>query len=229
MCIVTYFPTSEGFIFTSNRDEKLQRPTLEPAIYDHPTPLMYPKDLDHGGTWFAVDSKQKQLFCLLNATGTQPNSAEKISRGKLPIKLLLGDATILSASNLIHIAPFQLISVRFSEVVKLEHFHWDGDTLERTLMNQMKPYLWCSNTLYNEDKKQHLKNEFKNHLNQFNGWDDLISFHDNVAQPLNNNVFLKKDKGLQTVSITSLSLHKKNQNLYYDNLLEKNQYFKKAI
>ena len=139
MCIVTYFPTSEGFIFTSNRDEKLQRPTLEPAIYDHPTPLMYPKDLDHGGTWFAVDSKQKQLFCLLNATGKQPNSAEKISRRQLPIKLLLGDATILSASNLIHIAPFQLISVRFSEVVKLEHFHWDGDTLKRTLMNQMKP------------------------------------------------------------------------------------------
>ena len=229
MFIVTYFPTTDGFFFTSNRDEKRQRPTLEPAIYDHSTPLIYPKDLSHGGTWFAVDAKQKQLFCLLNATGTQPNSAKKISRGQLPIKLLLDDETILSTSSLTHIAPFQLISVHFSETLKLEHLHWDGDTLERTLMNQTRPHLWCSNTLYNASKKQDLKKEFKHNLTKFNAWNDLINFHKDVAQPLNNNVFLKKDKGLQTVSITSLSLQNKNQELYYDNLLEDTQHFKKAI
>ena len=229
MCIVTYFPTAEGFIFTSNRDEKLQRPTLEPAIYDHPAPLIYPKDLDHGGTWFAVDATQKQLFCVLNASGIQPNSAKKISRGQLPIKLLLGDETILSESSLTYIAPFQLISVQFSETLKLEHSHWDGDTLERTLINQTRPHLWCSNTLYTNSKKQDLKKEFKHNSTKFNAWNDLINFHKNVAQPLNNNVFLKKDNGLQTVSITSLNLHNKIQELYYDNLLEDTQHFKKAI
>ena len=53
MCIVTYFPKSDGFIFSSNRDENHNRPTLEPAFYAQPSTLMYPKDLDHGGTWFA--------------------------------------------------------------------------------------------------------------------------------------------------------------------------------
>tara|TARA_B110000967_G_scaffold204659_1_gene247593 strand:+ start:1342 stop:2031 length:690 start_codon:yes stop_codon:yes gene_type:complete len=229
MCIVTYFPTDEGFIFTSNRDEKRQRPTLEPASYDHPTPLIYPKDLDHGGTWFAVDSKQKQLFCILNAAGKQPNSVKKISRGQLPIHLLLGDESILSASNLTHIAPFQLLKVSFLETTKIEHFHWDGTNFESSLLDISKPKLWCSNTLYSEEKSKDLKNEYMKDSSQFTSWNDLISFHKNVSQPLHNNVFLKKDKGLQTVSITSLCLKNKNQELYYDNLLEKNQYFKKAI
>ena len=229
MCIVSFFPTVEGFIFSSNRDEKQQRPTLEPKFYDHPSPLIYPKDMDHGGTWFAVDSIKRQLFCVLNATGVQPTTTEKISRGKLPINLLLGDDTILSSSSLKHIAPFQLVNVSFSETLKLIHFHWDGNVLKNTLLDETTPHIWSSNTLYKEEKRQHLKTQFKLHSNEFNQWNDLINFHKTVAQPLHNNVFIKKDKGLQTVSITSLKLQDETIELYYNNLLDDAQYYKKAI
>ena len=229
MCIVTYFPNSDGFIFSSNRDENHNRPTLEPAFYAQPSTLMYPKDLDHGGTWFAVDSKQKQLFCVLNATGQQPKNVKKISRGQLPIKLLLGDKTILSPARLSAIAPFQLISINFWESPNLEHFHWDGIRFTKTLIDASKPHIWCSNTLYTAKKALDLKTDYKNKSSGFRKWNDLISFHENVAQPLNNTVFLKKDKALQTISITSLILQNKTIELYYDNLLNDAQYFKKAI
>ena len=229
MCIVTYFPNSDGFIFSSNRDENHNRPTLEPAFYAQPSALMYPKDLDHGGTWFALDSEQKQLFCVLNATGQQPKNVKKISRGQLPIKLLLGDKTILSPARLSAIAPFQLISIDFWESLKLEHFHWDGKRFTKTLIDDSKPHIWCSNTLYTAEKSLDLKTDYKNKSSGFKQWNDLISFHENVAQPLNNKLFLKKDKQLQTISITSLIFQNKTSELYYDNLLDENQYFKKAI
>ena len=229
MCIVTFFPNSEGFIFTSNRDENYQRKTLEPATYNHPTPLIYPKDMEQGGTWFAVDAEQKQLICLLNATGSQPDSNLKISRGQLPIKLLLDDDTILSKSTLPKIAPFKLIKVCFLETLKLESFHWDGIHLNTKTLDATKPHLWCSNTLYDEVKKQSLNNDFKNSLNEFNQWNDLIDFHEKVSQPINNAEFIKKDHGLQTVSITSLMHQNKQLDLYYNNLLEDNQPLKKVI
>ena len=229
MCIVTFFPNSEGFIFTSNRDEKYQRKTLEPTTYQHPTPLIYPKDIEHGGTWFAVAPKKKQLVCLLNATGTQPDPNLKISRGQLPIQLLLNDQTILSKSTLAKIAPFQLIKVCFLEVPRLESFHWDGVHLINKTLDATKPQIWSSNTLYNEAKKQSLKNDFKSSLNNFYQWIDLISFHEKVAQPVNNSVFLKKEFGLQTVSITSLKHQNKQLDLYYNNLLEEDTPLKNAI
>ena len=229
MCIVTFFPTSEGFLFTSNRDEKYQRKTLEPATYLHPTPLIYPKDMEHDGTWIAVDAKQKKIVCLLNANGSQPDPNLKISRGQLPIQLLLKDKKILSKSTLAKIAPFQLIKVCFLEIPKLESFHWNGVHLINKTLDAKKPHLWCSDTLYSEPKKQGLKNDFKSSLNNFNQWNDLINFHKKVAQPINNSVFLKKEYGLQTVSITSLRHQNKQLDLYYNNLLEDKTPLKNAI
>ena len=66
-------------------------------------------------------------------------------------------------------------------------------------------------------------------LNNFYQWIDLISFHEKVAQPVNNSVFLKKEFGLQTVSITSLKHQNKQLDLYYNNLLEEDTPLKNAI
>ena len=229
MCIVTFFPDSEGFIFTSNRDEKYQRKTLEPTTYHHPTPLIYPKDMEHGGTWFAVDAQRNQLICLLNAKGTQPDSNLKISRGQLPIKLLLGEEYFLSESNLVNIAPFQLIKVCFLKALKLESVHWNGIQLVRNILDPTHPYLWCSDTLYSIAKKQSLKIDFKSSINEFHHWNDLINFHEKVAQPIDSTVFLKKAHGLQTVSITSLKYQNEHLDLYYNNLLEDKNPLKNAI
>jgi uncharacterized protein with NRDE domain len=66
MCTVTYIPQSQGFIITSSRDEKLQRLTLQPAIYEHfVSEIVYPKDKMAGGTWIAVNM-QNHIGCLIN-------------------------------------------------------------------------------------------------------------------------------------------------------------------
>lgn len=66
MCTVTYIPTKNGFCFTSNRDEKASRETIQPTIYiNNGMELIYPKDKVAGGTWVAADGKNR-IACLLN-------------------------------------------------------------------------------------------------------------------------------------------------------------------
>jgi hypothetical protein len=72
MCTVTFVPVKNGFIFTSNRDEKINRPTISPKIYeDFNFKLMYPKDEKAGGTWI-VSKNDGTCIVLLNGAGSEP-------------------------------------------------------------------------------------------------------------------------------------------------------------
>lgn len=58
MCTVSFIALQNGCILTSNRDEKIYRPTLEPLIYeDEAIKLLYPKDEKAGGTWIVAKKK----------------------------------------------------------------------------------------------------------------------------------------------------------------------------
>lgn len=204
MCIVTYFPTEKGFIFTSNRDEVSLRPTQVPKFHKHASSkLFYAKDLIGNGTWLAIDPKQKKLSCLLNAKGNVSNSKkENISRGKLPI-LSLTEMSILAQSKLIQFAPFMLIRIDFSKQVTIEEYAWNGRHLSHKNRDADKQILWCSDTLYSTTYKKALTSSFEQQVTKHSNWKDVKTFHENNSQPPNNTVFLKKDPRLQTISIKS--------------------------
>ena len=68
MCTVSYIPLGQNkdFILTSNRDEKVFRPAIAPAI--HKTGdihICYPKDSKAGGSWIAMNNRGR-ICCLLN-------------------------------------------------------------------------------------------------------------------------------------------------------------------
>src|SRR4051812_22764348 len=67
MCTVTYLPLKEGFIITSNRDERLVRkPADAPQIISGlNTRILFPRDGEAGGTWIAT-SENNRTVCLLN-------------------------------------------------------------------------------------------------------------------------------------------------------------------
>ena len=67
MCTVTLIPTPENnFILTSNRDEAINRLTLQPEFYRvGSTRMLFPKDALAGGTWIGVSDKNT-MICLLN-------------------------------------------------------------------------------------------------------------------------------------------------------------------
>ena len=84
MCTVTYLPNNNGdFIFTSSRDEEVQRKTLAPEIYTKDeTRFVYPKDLVGGGTWIAT-SDQERLVCLLNGAYEAHDKKKTSEKSKL--------------------------------------------------------------------------------------------------------------------------------------------------
>ena len=66
MCTVSFLPLDNGFILTSNRDERaLRKPAEFPATYQSNSgTVTFPRDGKAGGTWIAA-SKTK-MICLLN-------------------------------------------------------------------------------------------------------------------------------------------------------------------
>ena len=63
MCILTYIPLKNGFLFTSNRDEQLQRETLDPKFYIRKEQrLLYPKDAKKGGHGLLCIPKKEVLL-----------------------------------------------------------------------------------------------------------------------------------------------------------------------
>ncbi|NJN26754.1 MAG: NRDE family protein [Cyclobacteriaceae bacterium] len=58
MCTVSYIPASDNssFALTSNRAEKVFRPTLPPVVTWHNgTKLAFPRDEKAGGSWIAIN------------------------------------------------------------------------------------------------------------------------------------------------------------------------------
>ena len=64
MCTVTYIPTPEGCIITSNRDEKITRErALSPQEYlIDGKKIIFPKDPKAGGTWVAHNETKIIVF-----------------------------------------------------------------------------------------------------------------------------------------------------------------------
>lgn len=221
MCIVTYLPTHNGFYFTSNRDEINTRQTDYPKAYKHQRhEIIYPKDMEKGGSWFAIDAEHKKMACLLNATGKQPNQHNKISRGKLLINFLIDEKSLLQYEVLKKVAPFTLIQVAYTDNLVIEEYHWDGESIKLSHVDDKKPHLWCSNTLYSTEEKNRITKKFKRQLTKIKCLRDIIGFHKKIAQPLCNDVFLKKDRNLQTLSVTSLQSTNKKEVISYSDLLE---------
>ena len=66
MCTVTFIPSKEHILLTSNRDEKHWRsPAHAPARYPYSTgAILFPRDGDAGGTWFAVHENGNAVIFL---------------------------------------------------------------------------------------------------------------------------------------------------------------------
>jgi len=226
MCIVSYLPTRKGFCITSNRDEQIHRPTLKPDVYSYKgKKFIYPKDLKLGGTWFAIDPESKKASCLLNAKSTFKIKSPKISRGRLPIAWLEQGIDCFD-NQLLQTAPFVLITLEFfSDTPKLVAFIWDSKNLREERLDNNQAYLWCSSSLYKPERNEAFQKSFKRELDSIHKNNNLLGFHQKVAQPLNSIVYSEKNKDIQTVSITSLTSDAENNHLDYFDLKLKSEEF----
>ena len=147
MCTVTFLPyKEEGYILTSNRDEKLTRPSASmPEVHKKKKyQLVFAKDPIGGGTWIAVDDRGNSV-CLLNGA-FEPHESRypyRHSRGLIVLDYFkyrdLEDFT--ENYNLDKIEPFTLVIVWGNRLFELK---WDGEITYSSELPYDQPRIWSS-------------------------------------------------------------------------------------
>ena len=213
MCIVTYSPCKSGFIFTSSRDESIHRPTGKPSYHKHGGgALFYAKDLQKGGTWFAIDVKGQKLCCLLNAAQHNIQKNNLKSRGLIPI---IGLSTP-SHQKLIKTLPYVLISVDFSSQPYLKQTQNCGMLHTTAIKSGEKSNLWASNNLYENSEIEAFNKKWAG-LNEEKSLAQVKQFHDECAQKCNSPVYKRKNADIMTVSTTTLIKTNSRFELHHQN------------
>ncbi|MDD5151020.1 MAG: NRDE family protein, partial [Flavobacterium sp.] len=150
MCTVSFVNTNGKIIITSNRDEKVLRPSaIGPRNYSiNNKNIIFPKDPQAGGTWFAVDEEGTTLVLLNGANEKhQHQPPYRKSRGLIVLDTIssLSPKDFWAAIDLENIEPFTLVLFQNKELFQLR---WDGFEKETTQLDINKSHVWSSSTLY---------------------------------------------------------------------------------
>ncbi len=219
MCTVSLIPTSDGFYFTSSRDERSSRPTIPPARYTvHERSLIYPKDEKAGGTWIASDSTGKTA-CLLN--GAFINHKKEATYRKSRGMILLESFNFASINefstqiDLINIEPFTLLILdhSYGTFNRFDEFRWDGKNQHLKSLSITTPQIWSSATLYSQSVQDVRKQLFENWVEKHKHFEDkmILDFHNRRhGLESTDDLLMKGYNGLRTLSISQV--HMKNAN-----------------
>lgn len=235
MCTVSYIPQkdNEGFVLTSNRDEKLFRATKVPQIYRMgETKVCFPKDEKAGGSWIAT-SENERLCCLLNGAfeAHQKKSFYAESRGKVLTELAssnLNSFDFFQYKNLQEIEPFTIVTIdnKDGQIYNFSEFIWDGSTPHFRELNPNESYIWSSVTLYSPEHRKLRKQWFAQFLKNINGnlsSENIFDFHAGTHTKDNSiNVVMERNGGLKTVSITQVFPKKGKLRMNYFDLHNQN-------
>lgn len=210
MCTVTLFPLPEaenGFVLTSNRDEAVLRKTLQPEIYlEEGIRMLYPRDVEAGGTWIGLSEKQRAI-CLLNG-GFKKHIRKppyRKSRGVV-VKEFLAASNIRNCIAEYHfpgIEPFTALIVDFGQKLDFLELVWDGDQYHLREL-PLESGIWSSSLLYSSEEVALRKEKFeafKRHhpLTPEN----LLQFHSSGGEVGEEGLVI--DRGfLKTCSITQI-------------------------
>jgi len=208
MCTVTYIPQTDGFILTSNRDEKKYRPTLPPRIYtEKAAKLVYPKDEKAGGTWIAANENGTCIVLLNGAfENHQKKQSYRKSRGAILLEAIEKENPIgyFNEINLFDIEPFTLIIAQNNHLIELK---WDERNKHIIEHSPLETHIWSSATLYNQEQRNLRKHWFEDFVQKNNILDEekIHDFHANT-QPENTDygLVINRDDTLKTVSISQL-------------------------
>ncbi|HET6244121.1 MAG: NRDE family protein [Bacteroidetes bacterium] len=225
MCTVSYIPTSAGFILTSSRDESVYRPTLAPERYFHNgNILIYPKDELAGGTWIAANNNGR-MACLLNGAFENHIKKEKYekSRGQVLLESFEYEScgTFYKNVNLIGVEPFTLLLI---DKQNFNELRWDGRQKHIKTVNPAIPEIWSSVTLYNQEAIEQRRKWFfrwiKNKID-IPGF-DIAGFHSGFhGENMENDIVMKRNGGLQTLSISQIIIRKNSGHFSYIDLVKK--------
>ena len=163
MCTLTFVPTSNGAILTSNRDEHESRGnTLFPVekIINN-IKVVFPQDPKAGGTWIACTSDQSVAVLLNGAFKKHKHKPPyRKSRGLVLLELFkFKSLTAFSNEfDLEGIEPFTIVYFKNDANSTLNELRWDGYEKHLAKFDVNRPHIWSSASLYSPEiilERQH--------------------------------------------------------------------------
>lgn len=224
MCTVTFVPVSDGFVITSNRDEKITRDrALPPQKHSfQETEITFPKDQKAGGTWIAFT--KNKVIVLLNG-GQEKHVARpsyRKSRGIIALEIIASSNSLSYWNNLdlIDIEPFTIV---FFEENQLYQLQWNEHEKSCQKLSNTQSHIWSSVTLYSEEMRLSRKNWFQEFLSQHKtiSAQNLLHFHQHTeTENKEYGLQINRKNNLKTVSISQCVISKKDIKMTYLDLFD---------
>lgn len=211
MCTVTFIPSKEQIILTSNRDEKHWRaPAHVPARHQFETgTILFPKDGDAGGTWFAVH-ENGNIVIFLNGgfVKHEPKPPYRKSRGLILLDLINSASPYQSFIDidLDNIEPFTAV---IWDDNRLYECRWDSKNKSEREKDRERAHIWSSATLYDDEVVAKRKQWFADWLEQHPKptQEDILHFHQFTGDgDTHNDLLMNRDGKVFTVSVTSVAV-----------------------
>lgn len=234
MCTVTFVSSNNKIIITSNRDEKIIRPSaVEPKNYAvNNKNIMFPKDAKAGGTWYAV-SEEGTILVLLN--GADEKHEVKLpyrrSRGLIVLDIISSDNAVEAWNiiNLDNIEPFTLVLFQNNNLYQLR---WNGTEKTKVSLDVSECHIWSSSTLYSKEIREKRAIWFNSFLEttrikaEQSGVeyeiteDEMYNFHRYTENDNSENgLIINRNDLMKTLSITQSVIEKNKVTLLHHDLI----------
>lgn len=229
MCTVSFVYANNSFLLTSNRDEKITRPSaIKPKIYQTETKkIIYPKDAKAGGTWFVVDEFGNAII-LLNGGKTKHIAKEKyrLSRGVIVLQLMASNAIVSTwkTIDLTDIEPFTLLVLEDKQPFQLQ---WSGEEKFTDELEINQTYIWSSSTLYSPDIQQQRAEWFVEYMNENKeiSSEKMKFFHKNTEpKDAKNGLIINRDNLYKTLSVTQAVISGNSVFVHHSDLIQDEEY-----
>ena len=224
MCTVTYIPTKEGCIITSNRDEKITRERALPPTEYHieEKKITFPKDPKAGGTWIA--HSETKIVVLLNGAQEKhlPKPNYRKSRGLVVLELISVENSLQywESVDLTDIEPFTIILFENNKLVQLQ---WNEVEKTEEVIDEKQFHIWSSSTLYFKEIREQRKTWFHNFMqNKSNPTgEEILHFHQfTESENKDFGLQINRNNVLKTISITQCQVTQNNIEMRYLDLFE---------
>ena len=224
MCTVSFVNTNGKIIITSNRDEKTIRPNaIEPRTYHiNNKKIIFPKDNQAGGTWYAID-EHSNVLVLLNGAEEKHVLKDNYRKSRGLILLdLIGSESPLNAWHSIDLEGIEPFTLVLFESQKLYQLRWNELEKNRLELDTNESHIWSSSTLYSaevREKRVHWFNTFLDTQPEVNET-ELFNFHRYTeAENTEHGLVINRNDILKTLSITQTVIEQNKVTIHYNDLI----------
>lgn len=220
MCTVTFIPTNQGCIITSNRDEKISREkAISPQEYEiDGKKITFPKDPKAGGTWIAHTNNK--IVVLLNGAKEKHlvKPFYRKSRGLIVLEIASENDSLECWKNidLTEIEPFTMV---LFENNKLYQLQWNEIEKSIEELSNTEHHIWSS-SLYSREIRTERAKWFADFSlkNENPSANDILNFHQfTKSENKEFGLQINRNNKLKTISITQcIAFNSKIKMVYLD-------------